>query len=609
MVEELENDLLREQAESYSEDDIKTLQGLEHIRQRPGMYIGRLGDGSHQDDGIYVLFKEVLDNAIDEYVMGYGRRIDVAIEENTFTIRDYGRGIPPGKLVDCVSNINTGGKFNSDKYQFTVGMNGVGTKAVNALSSRFVAESIRSGKGKRATFKYGKLQSVEDFDTEERNGTRISFTPDPEKFVNYKIKIEFVERRLWMYAYLNSGLSLYLNNQRYYSKNGLQDLLSNEIEAEAELYSTIHYKDERIEFAFCHAAESGEKYFSFVNGQYTSDGGTHLSAFKGGLLRAVNEHFSSEFDARDLRDGIIGAVAVKVKEPLFESQTKNKLGNTDVKAWIENTVKTAVIDYLLKNPPEAEKLLEKVKRNEDLRKAFNKIKSNTKEMTKSLSLRNSKLKDCKHHFGDRSKFADETMIFLVEGDSAGGSLVQSRNPDYQAVFSLRGKPLNCYGKQLIDVYDNKEFFYITKTLNIDEDLENLRYAKVIIASDADVDGLHIRNLLITFFLSYFESLVMSGHLYILETPLFRVRNKKVTHYCYSEEERDAMAAKLGKGAEITRFKGLGEISADEFKQFIGEDIRLEKVTIENSKGIPEMLKFYMGDNTPERWEHIVENLV
>ena len=609
MVEELENDLLREQAESYSEDDIRTLQGLEHIRERPGMYIGRLGDGSHQDDGIYVLFKEVLDNAIDEYVMGYGRRIDVAIEENTFTIRDYGRGIPPGKLVDCVSNINTGGKFNSDKYQFTVGMNGVGTKAVNALSSRFVAESIRSGKCKRATFKYGKLQSVEDFDTEERNGTRISFTPDPEKFVNYKIRIEFVERRLWMYVYLNSGLSLYLNNQRYYSKNGLQDLLSNEIEAEAELYSTIHYKDERIEFAFCHAAESGEKYFSFVNGQYTSDGGTHLSAFKGGLLRAVNEHFSSEFDARDLRDGIIGAVAVKVKEPLFESQTKNKLGNTDVKAWIENTVKTAVIDYLLKNPPEAEKLLEKVKRNEDLRKAFNKIKSNTKEMTKSLSLRNSKLKDCKHHFGDRSKFADETMIFLVEGDSAGGSLVQSRNPDYQAVFSLRGKPLNCYGKQLIDVYDNKEFFYITKTLNIDEDLENLRYAKVIIASDADVDGLHIRNLLITFFLSYFESLVMSGHLYILETPLFRVRNKKVTHYCYSEEERDAMAAKLGKGAEITRFKGLGEISADEFKQFIGEDIRLEKVTIENSKGIPEMLKFYMGDNTPERWEHIVENLV
>ncbi len=594
---------------TYTEDDIKTLQGLDHIRKRPGMYIGRLGDGSLPEDGIYVLFKEVVDNAIDEYVMGYGRRVDIDITENTFTIRDYGRGIPPGKLVDCVSNLNTGGKFDSDKYQFSVGMNGVGTKAVNALSSRFVAESIRNGKGRRAVFRFGKLQSEENFDTEERNGTRIIFTPDAELFVNYRIHTEFVERRLWMYAYLNSGLSLYMNNQRYYSKNGLLDLLSNEIETGAELYPVIHYKDERLEFAFCHAADSGEKYFSFVNGQYTTDGGTHLSSFKGGLLRAVNEHFKEEFDAKDLRDGIFGAIAVKVKDPMFESQTKNKLGNTDVKSWVEATVKAAVIDYWLKNPPEAEKLLEKVKKNAELRKAFNKIKSSTKEMSKSLSLRNSKLSDCKHHFGDRSKLADETMIFLVEGDSAGGSLVQSRDANYQAVFSLRGKPLNCYGKQLKDVYTNQEFFYITKTLNIEEDLEDLRYAKVIIASDADVDGLHIRNLLITFFLSYFESLVMSGHLYILETPLFRVRNKKETHYCYSEQERDDMAAKLGKTAEITRFKGLGEISPKEFKQFIGPDIRLEKVTIENSKGIPEMLKFYMGDNTPERWEHIVEHLV
>ncbi len=598
------------QADStYSEDDIKTLQGLEHIRMRPGMYIGRLGDGALPEDGIYVLFKEVVDNSIDEYVMGYGRRVDIDISDNTFTIRDYGRGIPPGKLVDCVSNLNTGGKFNSDKYQFTVGMNGVGTKAVNALSSRFVAESIRNGKGKRAIFQFGKLQSVEDFDTEERNGTRLSFTPDASLFVNYRIHSEFVERRLWMYAYLNSGLSLYMNNQRYYSKNGLLDLLSNEIEAGQEVYPVIRYKDERIEFAFCHAADSGEKYFSFVNGQYTTDGGTHLSAFKGGLLRAVNEHFKEEFDAKDLRDGILGAVAVKVKDPMFESQTKNKLGNTDIKSWVEATVKNAVIDYWLKNPPEAEKLLEKVKKNAELRKAFNKIKSSTKEMSKSLSLRNSKLSDCKHHFGDRSKLADETMLFLVEGDSAGGSLVQSRDANYQAVFSLRGKPLNCYGKQLKDVYTNQEFFYITKTLNIEEDLEDLRYAKVIIASDADVDGLHIRNLLITFFLSYFESLVMSGHLYILETPLFRVRNKKETHYCYSEQERDEVAEKLGKSAEITRFKGLGEISPKEFKQFIGPDIRLEKVTVENSKGIPEMLKFYMGDNTPERWEHIVEHLV
>lgn len=597
---------------SYTGDDIKTLKGLEHIRQRAGMYIGRLGDGSHPDDGIYVLFKEVVDNSIDEYVMGFGRRIDIAINENTFTIRDYGRGIPPEKLVDCVSQLNTGGKFDSDKYQFSVGMNGVGTKAVNALSVKFIAESIRNGKIKRATFEYGNLISVEDLETTERNGTRITFTPDPSKFLNYRVRQEFVERRLWLYAYLNTGLSLYLNNQRYYSKNGLSDLLNNELEENAELYPIISYKDPKLEFAFTHTPDSGDKYFSFVNGQNTSDGGTHLSAFKGGLLRAVNEHFNSEFEAKDLRDGIIGSIAVKIKDPIFESQTKNKLGNTDVKSWIENTVKDAVIDYLLKNPPHAEKLLEKVKRNEELRKAFNKIKSGTKEMTKRMSLRNSKLSDCKCHFGDRSKFANETMIFLTEGDSAGGSLAQSRDANYQAVFSLRGKPLNCYGKTLDQVYTNEEFFYITKTLNIEDDIENLRYAKVIIASDADVDGLHIRNLLITFFLSYFEELVRSGHLYILETPLFRVRNrtdKKKTFYCYSEAERDEAAKKIGKAAEITRFKGLGEISPDEFHQFIGEDIRLEQVTIEHSKGIPEMLKFYMGDNTPERWKHIEENLV
>ncbi len=597
----------------YSAADIKTLQGLEHIRTRPGMYIGRLGDGTHPDDGIYVLFKEVVDNSIDEFVMGFGRRVDIAITESTFTIRDYGRGIPPEKLVDCVSQLNTGGKFDTDKYQFSVGMNGVGTKAVNALSTLFIAETMRNGQGKRAIFHFGKLEKTEDFTTEERNGTKITFTPDPELFENYKIRTEFVERRLWMYAYLNTGLSLYFNGQRYYSKNGLLDLLNSEITTGEELYNTVHWKDAKLEFAFCHAPDSGERYFSFVNGQNTTDGGTHLSAFKGGLLRAVNEHFGSEFDARDLRDGIIGALAIKIKNPVFESQTKNKLGNQDVKAWIENTVKDAVIDYLLKNPPEAEKLLEKVKKNQDLRRAFNKIKNGTKEMTKKLSLRNSKLNDCKCHFGDRSKFADNTMIFLTEGDSAGGSLTQSRNATYQAVYSLRGKPLNCYGKSLDQVYTNEELFYITKTLNIDEEgIEGLRYAKVVIASDADVDGLHIRNLLITFFLSYFEELVRSGHLYILETPLFRVRHKldsKKTFYCYSEKERDNTAKKIGKDAEITRFKGLGEINPDEFADLIGEDIRLEQVTIENGKGIPEMLKFYMGDNTPERWEHIVENLV
>ncbi len=595
---------------AYTEDDIQTLDHLTHIRQRPGMYIGRMGDGSNPDDGIYVLFKEVVDNAIDEHIAGYGRRIDIGIRERTFTIRDYGRGIPLGKVVDCVSKINTGGKFNTDAFQFSIGMNGVGTKAVNALSESFTVRSCRDGKYKTAVFERGKLVSEDDGATEDRNGTMMEFTPDFLSFPDFKIKTEYVERRLWMYAYLNSGLSLYLNGQRYYSKNGLKDLLANEIEEGAEIYPIIHYKTHELEFAFCHAADSGEKYFSFVNGQYTSDGGTHLSAFKGGLLRAVNEHFNSEFDAKDLRDGIIGAIGIKIKSPVFESQTKNKLGNTDVKAWIESAVKTAVIDYLLKNPGEAEKLLEKIKHNEELRKAFNKIKSGTKEMTKRMSLRNSKLNDCKCHFGDRSKFADETMIFLTEGDSAGGSLTQSRDANYQAVYSLRGKPLNTYGKTLDQVYTNEELFYITRTLNIDEDLEGLRYAKVIIASDADVDGLHIRNLLITYFLQYFESLVMSGHLYILETPLFRVRNKKETHYCYSEKERDEVAKKLGSAAEITRFKGLGEISPAEFGQFIGKDtIRLEKVTIENSKGIPEMLKFYMGDNTPERWEHIVEHLV
>lgn len=621
---------------SYTEKDIKTLAGLDHIRQRPGMYIGRLGDGSHPEDGIYVLFKEIVDNSIDEFVMGYGRRIDIAVTEDAFTIRDYGRGIPQGKLVDCVSNMNTGGKFNSEKYTYTVGMNGVGTKAVNALSCKFTATSYREEKFVSALFRKGKLVSQESGDAPgERNGTKIEFSPDPALFPEYRIRPEFIERRLWMYAYLNSGLSLYLNNQRYNSKNGLQDLLANEIEEGSELYPIIHYKDERLEFAFCHAADSGEKYFSFVNGQYTSDGGTHLSAFKGGLLRAVNEHFSSDFDAKDMRDGIIGAVAIKIKEPIFESQTKNKLGNTDVKAWIENTVKQALIDYLLKNPPEAEQLLNKVKKNEELRKQFNKIKNGVKEISRKMSIRNSKLNDCKCHLGDRSKFSDDTMIFLTEGDSAGGSLVQSRDANYQAVFSLRGKPLNCFGKSLDQVYTNEELFYITRTLNIEDDVENLRYAKIIIASDADVDGLHIRNLLITFFLNYFESLVMSGHLYILETPLFRVRRRKKldadaapqskkskktdapdaaaktpdTFYCYSEKERDEMAAKLGKAAEITRFKGLGEISPHEFKQFIGEDIRLEKVTVENSKGIQEMLKFYMGDNTPERWEHIVNHLV
>ncbi len=592
----------------YDESKVKTLSSLEHIRQRPGMYVGRMGDGSHPDDAVYVMLKEVIDNSVDEYIMGYGKRIDISITGNELTVRDYGRGIPLGKLVECVSQINTGAKYNTDVFQFSVGLNGVGTKAVNALSERFAVQSIRNGKFKRAEFKNGVLCGEEDGATEERDGTFTQFVPDSKLFPKYAIKQEYVERRLWMYAFLNSGLSLYYNNQRYYSKSGLMDLVNNEVGGES-LYQIIHFKDKTLEFALCHTSDFGEKYYSFVNGQFTSDGGTHLSAFKEGVLRAVNEFSGKDFDAPDLRDGIVGSIAIKLQEPMFESQTKNKLGNTDIKGWIVGTVKQAVVDYLHRHLDEAELLLNKVKRNQDVRKEISAIQKKGREMSKRMSLRNSKLKDCKHHFGDRSKFADQTMIFLTEGDSAGGSLEQSRNPMFQAVFSLRGKPLNCFGMKLDSVYTNEEFYYIMHTLDIEEDIDNLRYAKVILATDADVDGLHIRNLLITFFLSYFEPLVLSGHLYILETPLFRVRNKKETHYCYSEEERDTVAKKLGKGAEITRFKGLGEISPKEFGQFIGDDIRLEKVTVEHSKGIGEMLKFYMGDNTPDRWIHIENNLV
>ena len=600
-------------AVKYDEDNIQSLDHLTHIRQRPGMYIGRIGDGSHPDDGVYIMFKEVVDNAVDEYIMGYGRRINISIaEDNTITVRDFGRGIPLGKLVDCVSKINTGGKFNSEAFQFSVGMNGVGTKAVNALSSSFIAESYRDGKYRRACFHEGKLCDEASGSTEEHNGTKIQFTPDPTLFPKCKIDMSNIQRRLWMYAYLNSGLSLYLNNQRYYSRRGLLDLIENKIDMEKNpnLYKIVHYKDSTIEFAFTHTATDGDKYFSFVNGQYTSDGGTHLSAFKGAVTRAINEHFNKEFDGKDIQLGIIGAISIKVQEPLFESQTKNKLGNADVKGWIEQKVKSAVIDFLLKNTEAADALLEKIQRNEQLRKEIAKVKTKGKEMAKRLTVRNDKLSDCKHHFGDRSKWADETMIFLTEGDSAGGSLVQSRDVNYQAVFALKGKPLNTFGKKLETVYTNEELYYIMRTLGIDEEsVDNLRYAKIVIATDADVDGLHIRILLITFFLQYFESLVLSEHLYILETPLFRVRNKKQTFYCYSEDERDRQASMLGKDAEITRFKGLGEISPAEFKQFIGENIRLEKVTIDNSKGIYEMLNFYMGDNTPDRWEHIQNHLV
>lgn len=598
----------------YTEDNIRTLDSLTHIRERSGMYIGRMGDGSHADDGVYIMFKEVVDNAVDEFIMGYGRRVDITASETEFTIRDYGRGIPLGKLVDCVSKINTGGKFNTGGYMFSVGMNGVGTKAVNALSSLFEITSCRDGRCRKAVFHAGHLQSDEEFDAQpdEKNGTTVHFVPDATLFPHYKINLEEVEKRVNIYTYLNIGLSIYLNGVRYYSKNGLLDLLMTKLDEGASLYPIIHYKDKELEFAFCHIADTGEHYFSFVNGQYTIDGGTHLSAFKGGLTRAINEHYGKTFDPKDLRDGILGTIAIKIQDPHFESQTKNKLDNTDIKGWIEQKVKQAVIDYLLKHTEDADLLLEKIQKNEQLRKEIQQIQKKASAKAKSISLRNSKLKDCRHHFGDRSKLADQTMIFLTEGDSAASSIITSRNADYQAVFALRGKVFNTFGQKINVIYDHEELYYVMRTLGIEEDTDDLRYSKIVIATDADVDGLHIRNLLLTFFLQYFESLVISGHVYILETPLFRVRDKqdkKKTYYCYSEQERDDMAKKLGKAAEITRFKGLGEISPKEFKQFIGDDIRLEPIRLDNTKGIHEMLKFYMGDNDKSRWEHIQKNLV
>ncbi len=604
-----------ENEHQYDESKIRTLSSLEHIRLRPGMYIGRMGDGSHPSDGIYILLKEILDNSIDEYIMGFGRRVDISIEESEVTVRDYGRGIPLGKVVDCVSIMNTGGKYNDEVFQFSVGLNGVGTKAVNALSMKFTVISFRNGKYKTAVFEGGTIVSQKTGATTEKNGTQVSFIPDVELFPKYSFRIEYIEKRLWMYAFLNSGLSLYLNGSRYYSKNGLKDLIESEVD-EDNIYDIIHFKEKTVEFAFCHTANYGENYFSFVNGQYTNDGGTHLSAFREGLLKAINEFSGKSYQANDVRDGIIGAIGIKLKEPIFESQTKNKLGNSDIRGWIVNDVKKALVDYLHKNLEEADLLLQKVTRNEQLRKEIQAVKKQSKEKAKRMNLKIPKLKDCKYHFGDKDKkgndLGDNTMIFLTEGQSAAGSMVSCRDVYTQAIFSLKGKPLNCFEESIDKVYKNEELYYIMQTLNIEDNIEYLRYSKVVIATDSDVDGLHIRNLLITFFLTFFEPLVLAGHLYILETPLFRVRNKKETIYCYDEEERSSAVSKLGglnKSAEITRFKGLGEISPDEFGQFIGEDIRLQSVSVDHMKGIHDMLRFYMGKNTPERRDHIMSNLV
>lgn len=597
-------------AKQYDESSVQTLDALAHIRLRPGMYIGRLGDGSHPDDGIYVMLKEVVDNAIDEFIMKHGKKIEIRLDEATgkVSIRDYGRGIPLGKLIDCVSQINTGAKYNDDVFQFSVGLNGVGTKAVNALSSHFFVRSQREGRYKEAVFQNGLLKDEKGGTSKEADGTYVEFIPDNDIFKKYRFEREYILKRLWHYAYLNTGLVLYYNDEPIESKNGLLDLLNEEV-TEDRLYEPLHYRGKQVEFAFLHTQSYGESYFSFVNGQYTSDGGTHLSAFREGILKGVNEYAKKNFQGVDVREGIVGTILVKVKDPIFESQTKNKLGNTDLRAPIVQEVKDAVATLLYKNQPTANAIIERIAFNEKLRRELANVKKEAKEKQKKISFKIPKLRDCKYHAQDGSAHSEQTMIFLTEGDSASTSIVASRDPLTQAVFSLRGKPLNVHGMKLDQLYKNEEMFNLMSALNIEDDIEQLRYHKVILATDADVDGMHIRNLLITFFLTYFEGLVLNGHLHILETPLFKVRDKDKTFYCYSEEERDKAIAKMKKGYEVTRFKGLGEISPNEFKQFIGSDMKLLPVTIKTFSDIKPALEFYMGKNTPERKAFIMRNLI
>ena len=590
----------------YDESKIKTLSSLEHIRLRTGMYIGRLGDGSNLDDGIYILLKEVIDNSIDEYIMGYGDKIEITVAEDTVTVRDYGRGIPLGKVIECVSVINTGAKYNDDVFQFSVGLNGVGTKAVNALSSHFRVVAYRDKKSFEAVFSQGNLLHKKEGKTNEKNGTFIEFIPDPEIFGEYAFNREFIDARLWNYAYLNTGLVLTLDGVKYRSSNGLQDLLYAEV-GDDTMYGIGHYRGEKIEFSFSHTQNYGETYFSFVNGQYTSDGGTHLSAFREGFLKGVNEFFRKNYSGLDVREGIAGAVAVKLKNPVFESQTKNKLGNTEIRAWIVTEVKSGVVDFLHKNATSAKKIEQKILHNESLRKELNAVRKEAKEAAKKIALKIPNLKDCKYHCEDGKK-GENSTIFITEGQSASGSMVSSRDVYLQAIFSLRGKPQNMYARKRAEIYKNEELFNMMMALGIENDVEGLRYERIVIATDADYDGFHIRNLLLTFFLNFFEELVVAGRVYILETPLFRVRNKRATHYCYNVKERDE-AVRITAGAEVTRFKGLGEISPKEFGQFIGEDIRLVPVNVKSIKAIQETLGFYMGKNTPERRTFIMENLI
>jgi topoisomerase-4 subunit B len=599
---------------AYDESKITTLSSLEHIRLRTGMYIGRLGDGSNPDDGIYVLLKEIIDNGVDEYIMGNGKQIDIHVKDGTVKVRDFGRGIPLGKLVECVSIINTGAKYNDDVFQFSVGLNGVGTKAVNALSSHFRVVAIRGGEFAEAVFERGILKNQRRGKLPpstpapaRKDGTFVEFIPDGEIFPNYSFNLEFIERRLLNYAYLNTGLTLTLNGRPYLSQRGLYDLLTEET-GDDILYPIGYCKMEHLEFSFTHTNNYGEEYFSFVNGQFTSDGGTHLSAFKEGFLKGIQAYFKKDYRSEDIREGTTAAVAIKIKSPVFESQTKNKLGNSDIRAWLVQAVREGTEDWLHKNPLAAKKLEQKIVSNEKLRTELNAVKKEAREAAKKISLKIPKLKDCKYHLED-GKEGEESTIFITEGDSAAGSMVSSRDVMTQAIFALRGKVENMYGKNRAAIYKNEELYNMMMALGIENDVEGLRYARIVIATDADFDGFHIRNLLLTFFLSYFEELVTGGRVFILETPLFRVRTKKETRYCYNEAERDAAVYELGGTSEVTRFKGLGEINPKEFGQFIGEDMRLVPVSINTLKAVPQVLSFYMGKNTPERREYIMKNLI
>lgn len=602
---------------SYDDDDIKTLDWMEHIRRRPGMYIGKLGDGSYADDGIYVLLKEVLDNSIDEYMMGFGKTIEVTISDGTVTVRDYGRGVPLGKVVDVSSKMNTGAKYDSKAFKKSVGLNGVGIKAVNALSSYFLIASCRDGECKQVEYNKAIITKESDIQpTTEANGTKVVFVPDNTIFKDYHYKDEFVETLLKNYVFLNSGLTILYNGKRFHSKNGLVDLLNENMTTEP-LYPIIHLKGEDIEVVITHSNQYGEEYYSFVNGQHTTQGGTHLSAFKEAVGRVIKEYYNKNFDYADIRAGIVAAISIKVEEPVFESQTKTKLGSKDmgpdgptVSKFINDFIKKELDNYLHKDQETSDILLRKIQESEKERKAIAGVTKLARERAKKANLHNKKLRDCRIHLNDaKGDQKEDTCIFITEGDSASGSITKSRDPNFQAVFSLRGKPLNSYGLTKKIVYENEEFNLLQAALNIEDGLDGLRYNKVIIATDADVDGMHIRLLLITFFLQFFPDLIKQKHVYILQTPLFRVRNKQKTIYCYSEEEKQQAILALGKNPEITRFKGLGEISPDEFRHFIGKDIRLDQVSMKKEDLVKEMLEFYMGKNTMERQNFIIDNLV